>query len=89
MAGLMPARESGTRLPRSPYEKVAAALREEITSGRRAPGDNLPTVVELAAAYGISTGTAQRAVTLLRDEGFVSVARGKRAVVTPDPEPIQ
>jgi len=81
MAGLMPSRGNAVRPPRSPYEKIAAALREEITSGRRAAGETLPTVTELANMHGISVGTAQRAVALLRDEGLVSVARGKRAVV--------
>ena len=81
MAGLMPARDTGPRPPRSPYEKVAASLRDAIASGRWASGEQLPTVAELAATHTVSVGTAHRAIALLRDEGLVEVSRGRRAVI--------
>lgn len=80
MAGLMPSRESAHRPPRSPYEKLAASLRDDVASGRLALGESLPTVAELAAAHNVSVGTAHRA-TLLSTEGLVRVSRGRRAVV--------
>ncbi len=82
IANLMPRPEATSRLPRSPYEQLAASLRDDITSGRFNPGDQLPTVVDLAAAHTVAVGTVNRAVALLKSEGLIDVARGRRAVVT-------
>ncbi|MFG3418704.1 tyrosine-type recombinase/integrase [Micromonospora sp. NPDC048063] len=65
----------------SPYRVIAAELREQIEAGALRPGDQLPTVAELAGAHGVSVGTAHRAVGLLTSEGLVNVARGRRATV--------
>jgi integrase len=70
--------------PRGPYEIIAAALRDEIRLGQLKPGDQLPTVTELAAAHTVAVGTAHRALTLLKDEGLIEVARGRRATVAAD-----
>lgn len=50
----------------SASEVIAAALREQIAGGRLRPGDQLPTIVEIAATYAVSVGTAfaQRSVFL-------------------------
>ncbi|MFD2398401.1 winged helix-turn-helix domain-containing protein [Prauserella oleivorans] len=49
--------------------------------GALKPGDKLPTMAELAARYGVSFGTAQRAVAVLRTAGLVRGSRGHRAIV--------
>jgi integrase len=67
--------------PSSPYQRIADDLRGAITSGVLSPGQSLPTIDELAQRYGVSHGTAQRAVSLLRTSGLVSVSRGRRAIV--------
>jgi hypothetical protein len=67
--------------PESPYLQIAAQLRARIDAGELAPGDTMPTVKELAAANGVSVGTAHRALALLADEGRVTVSRGVRAIV--------
>jgi integrase len=75
------------REPDSPYRQVAAKLRERIASGDLAPGDTVPKVKDLAETYGVSVGTAHRALTLLTTEGRISRARGVRAtVVHPPPD---
>ncbi|MDQ4037110.1 MAG: GntR family transcriptional regulator, partial [Actinomycetota bacterium] len=51
-------------------------------TGRLKPGDQLPTVAELAVAHTVSVGTAHRAIALLKDEGFIAVTRGRRATVS-------
>ncbi|GLZ47864.1 hypothetical protein Acsp06_40490 [Actinomycetospora sp. NBRC 106375] len=66
----------------SPYERIAADLRGAITSGVLTAGMLLPTVVQLMERYGVSAGTAQRAVAQLAEAGLVRVARGRRAVVS-------
>lgn len=53
----------------SPYLRIAFDLRGAITCGALKPGDKLPPVADLAARYGVSFGTAQRAVAQLRSEG--------------------
>lgn len=52
-----------------------------IVDGSYPAGGPLPTGKELAKTYGVATGTAQRAVTLLSSWGLIEVCRGQRAVV--------
>jgi DNA-binding GntR family transcriptional regulator len=68
-------------VPRGAYESIARGPHEDIGSGRLQPGDQLPTLVELAAEFTMAVGTAQRAITLLAEEGLIDVTRGRRAVV--------
>ncbi len=92
LSARMPARPSGPT-PRpaksSPYQMIAESLREDIRAGRLQPGDQLPTVVELAARFGVAAGTAHRAIAALANEGAVDVARGRRATVNPTDPPNQ
>ncbi|WP_240690555.1 MULTISPECIES: tyrosine-type recombinase/integrase [unclassified Amycolatopsis] len=71
----------------SPYKRIAKDLQGAIVSGVLTPGQQLPTVADLAKRYKVSFGTAQRAIAQLRTAGLVSVSRGKRAVVV-DPAAI-
>ena len=68
-----------------PYELLANALRTQIVNGTLAPGDQLPTMAEIAVANSCAIGTAHRALALLREEGLVEVSRGRRATVTGPP----
>ena len=68
---------------RGPYETIAGELREKIMTGELKPGDQLPTIVQLAAQHTVAAGTAHRAMALLQAEGLIGAQRGKRAVVLP------
>jgi len=89
LIGRMPARPVGTpdpveraKLdPRSPYERIAAALRVRILDGAFPERSHLPTVDQIAADHGVAVGTAHRATALLAAWGLIEVARGRRAVV--------
>jgi integrase len=81
MAGIIPRPVVTPRGARGPYEVIASELRDQITSGQLAPGSSLPTVVQLAATHGVSAGTANRAVAVLRNEGLIDASRGRRATV--------
>jgi integrase len=82
MAGIMPQLAAPpVRAPRGPYEVIAASLREQIHTGRLAPGDLVPTTHDLAVAHNVSIATAHRAIALLTDEGLITVSRGRRATV--------
>ncbi len=84
MANILP-KPVAVKPPRGPYETIATALREEIRLSHLKPGDQLPTVAELAAAHTVAVGTAHRAMTLLKDEGLIEVTRGRRATVAANP----
>ena len=78
---LLPPPDKTQRVPRAPYEKVAAAVRDQILSGDLNGGDPIPAIVDLAQAHSVAVGTAQRAVTLLRAGGYVETGAGRRTVV--------
>ena len=66
------------------YEQLAALLRGQIERGEltgRVPSE--PTMVQ---EYGVSRGTAGRAVQILVDAGYVTISPGKGAFVVPESE---
>ena len=64
-----------------PYRRIAADLGAAIRCGALKPGEQLPTVKQLADRYDVAVGTAHRAVAQLAERGDVVVSRGRRAVV--------
>ena len=64
------------RQPQPPYRLVSAALRERVEAGEWLPGEQLPTMREIAEQYGVSLATARKAVSVLAEEGLVTVTPG-------------
>jgi DNA-binding GntR family transcriptional regulator len=64
----------GTPVP--PYKQLAAILRDQITSGELAPGQQLPSVITLAADYQIAVPTVRKAISLLKAESLVTGVAG-------------
>jgi len=64
------------RQPQPPYLRIAHDLREKIEHGELRPGEQVPSVTELAAAYGVSRGTARRALDLLKEWGLTNAVPG-------------
>jgi DNA-binding GntR family transcriptional regulator len=60
----------------APYLEIVGYVRGEITSGKLAPGDQVPSASELCNIFGVSRGTALRALKVLRDEGVIEVTPG-------------
>ena len=60
---------------RSVYRQVADALRDDITSGRLAPGRRIPAEFDLCEEFGVSRNTVRQALTILRAEGLIETAR--------------
>ncbi|MEU7591261.1 GntR family transcriptional regulator [Micromonospora sp. NPDC049230] len=58
-------------------DQVIDQLRDEIRSGRYAPGDRLPTEERLMAEHGVSRGTVRVAYRALAAEGL-AVSQGTR-----------
>ncbi|MFI9383876.1 tyrosine-type recombinase/integrase [Kutzneria sp. NPDC052558] len=67
--------------PNSPYKRIAADLRGAISCGALRIGEAMPTITALAGRYGVSVGTAHRAIAELKSDGLVTASRGKRIVV--------
>ncbi|MFC4004898.1 GntR family transcriptional regulator [Prauserella oleivorans] len=70
----------------APFERVAASIRDAVVSGRWAPGEQLPSNRVLAEQHDVSLPTLQRAIGVLRDEGWL-LSRGSVGVFVADPLP--
>lgn len=57
--------------PRSPSKQIAAALRDQITSGELPPGAKLKTERALTVEWGVAPQTIRQAIALLKNEGLV------------------
>lgn len=64
-------------------DRVAAKLAEEISSGRLAVGERLPTETQLVEQLGVSRTVVREAVTLLRNSGLVESRQGVGVFVLP------
>ncbi|MEU1088919.1 GntR family transcriptional regulator [Streptomyces sp. NPDC005892] len=71
---------------RGASQKVAADLRSLIMSGEIPTGSKLPTTAEFMARYRISNVTVQRALSVLKGEGF-AIGRNGAGVYTTSPTP--
>jgi GntR family transcriptional regulator len=67
--------------PEPASRRIAAELREQITSGDLGPGAPLPSEPELAAARGVSRQTARTALQILEQEGLVTTRPRRGRIV--------
>jgi len=67
--------------PRPIYLQIIGQVREQVRSGKLKPGDELPSVRELADSLGINMHTARSAYLKLRDQGIVNLRLGRRATI--------
>ena len=63
------------------FEVIAEALRERIRTGELKPGDALPTQAVLMAEFGVSSLSVQKAMALLKRDGYAISRPGKGAFV--------
>ncbi|WP_017595787.1 GntR family transcriptional regulator [Nocardiopsis potens] len=59
------------------YRRIAAELKERITSGDLAPGDALPSEAAIVRKYDVSRGTARQALSELEGTGLIVAVHGK------------
>lgn len=57
--------------PVPPSWQLASLLREQIQSGALAPRARLTSILKLSQEHGVSTGTVQKALRILKAEGLV------------------
>ncbi|UUN27893.1 GntR family transcriptional regulator [Streptomyces sp. FIT100] len=58
-------------------QTIADDLRTQISTGRLKPGERLPSEVQLAARYTVSTPTLRNALAVLQAEGLIEKIHGK------------
>src|SRR5690348_7337176 len=66
---------------RSRHEHVADVLRSRITRRDYTIGSSLPTENALCEEFGVSRGPVRQALSTLKNEGLIQLARGRPAVV--------
>ena len=58
------------------YERIAAAIRDSILTGRYAPGDRLPRQRDLAETWKTTLPTVRQAIDQLQRDGLLRVEHG-------------
>jgi GntR family transcriptional regulator len=73
------------------YEHVAAEIRRAIAEGEAAPGERLPSAIDMADVMRVNKNTVTRALHILRDEGLLDFTRGRgiRVVASPSKSNLQ
>jgi GntR family transcriptional regulator len=67
--------------PRPEYMQVADAIRAAIEAGEWQPGALIPPEPELAARFGTTRATVNRALSILRAEGLIRPKQGRGTTV--------
>ncbi|MBP3966585.1 FadR/GntR family transcriptional regulator [Paenibacillus lignilyticus] len=76
--------------PLKSNEWVSRELYGRITSGALLPGDKLPSVVDLAAEYGVGRSTIREALSALKAKGLLDIRQGGGTFVrAPEPEALE
>lgn len=72
--------------PQKGYELVMEQLKQQIAAGDLVPGAKLPSVVDLAARFGVGRSTVREALSALKAMGLVFIRQGGGTFVC-DPLP--
>jgi GntR family transcriptional regulator len=67
------------------FRQISDHLRDAISSGRLAEGDQLPSESQLIEHYGITRMTARQALAILKGEGLVVAEHGRGVFVRARP----
>lgn len=68
-------------MPEPLYDQVANAIRAQVRAGVRKPGEQLPTIPDLAAEFSVGITTIKLALLILRREGIVRGQPGKATYI--------
>ncbi|MFD0718151.1 GntR family transcriptional regulator [Streptomyces globosus] len=69
------------------YQRIAAALRQELQGAAHGPGGRLPSERALAARYRVNRQTVRAALQQLRDDGLIVTERRGTRSAAPAPAP--
>ncbi len=70
----------------SRYIQLATLFRRRIESGEWPLGEQIPTVDELSAQYGVARATVRQALDTLEADGLIERSRGKGTFVIEQPQ---
>jgi GntR family transcriptional regulator len=70
-----------TQSQRPLYLQIILQIKEQVRRGDLKPGDELPSVREMADNLGINMHTVRNAYLKLRDQGIINLSLGRRATV--------
>ena len=68
-------------LPEPAYEQIVRGLRSLLVNGQLEPGEQLPTVRQLASDLGLNHNTVAAAYRLLAEEGWLELRQGRGVTV--------
>ena len=69
------------------YIQIVEQIRHLVASGQLKPGDQLPTVRQLAAELRINFNTVARAYRILDEAGLISTQQGRGTYIWDQPSP--
>ena len=69
------------------YEQLASQIKHMIATGELQPGDQLPTVRQVAADLRVNFNTVARAYRLLDEAGLISTQHGRGTYILEPPSP--
>ena len=69
------------------WRQIADSMEADLSTGRLAPGDRLPTEAELAVRFGVNRHTVRRALAALAAKGLVRATQGRGTFVEERPLP--
>lgn len=67
------------------YLQIIGQVKEQVSSGSLHPGEELPSVRELADSLGINMHTVRNAYLKLRDQGIINLRLGRKARIARRP----
>jgi GntR family transcriptional regulator len=68
------------------YLQIIGQIKEQVSRGGLQPGDELPSVRELAESLGINMHTVRNAYLKLRDQGIIHLRLGRKARIARRPQ---
>ncbi len=68
------------------YQQIMEQVRQRVAVGEWAPGEEIPSIRQLAVALRVSVITVKRAYLELEREGVILTQQGKGSIVAPDPD---
>jgi len=68
------------------YLQIMEQIRQRVAVGEWVPGEEIPSIRQLAVALRVSVITVKRAYLELEREGVIVTQQGKGSIVAPDPE---
>jgi GntR family transcriptional regulator len=69
------------------YVQIMEQVRQQVSSGKLQPGDQLPTVRQLATELRVNFNTVARAYRLLDEAGLISTQQGRGTYIWEMPSP--